>query len=104
MKILLMIVMLLVAGVAHAEKGAQYEATVQGMVCDFCAQGLKKMFSKEDAVAGIDVSLENKRVLITFNPGQSLSRERIGEIITGNGLTMMGLKNTACPSADSLTC
>ena len=38
---------------------------VNGLVCDFCARSIEKIFSKQKSVAGIKVNLKN--MLITIN-------------------------------------
>ena len=37
---------------------------VQGLVCDFCAQSIDKVFSKQVGVEKVDVNLNNGRVTI----------------------------------------
>ena len=40
------------------------EVGVNGMVCDFCVQGIKKQFKGEESVTQVDVDLDNKLVTI----------------------------------------
>ena len=58
---------------------------VKGMVCAFCAQGIEKKFKAQDEVQSIEVSLEKKFVKIKFKEGQSLSREKIAELLKDAG-------------------
>ena len=37
---------------------------VQGLVCDFCAQSIDKVFSKQVGVEKVDVNLNNGRVTV----------------------------------------
>ena len=37
---------------------------VEGMVCDFCAQSIDKVFSKQAGVEKVDVNLNNGRVTV----------------------------------------
>ena len=37
---------------------------VNGMVCDFCAQSIEKVFMKRSEVKGINVNLEDQKVVI----------------------------------------
>ena len=39
--------------------------SVNGLVCDFCARSIEKLFSKKESVKSIDVNLEN--MIITIN-------------------------------------
>jgi periplasmic mercuric ion binding protein len=66
--------------------------TVNGMVCDFCVQGLKKTFGKRAEVSGIDVSLEQKRMTLDFKPNKNIDDETITKLITDNGLSVGGIK------------
>ncbi|WP_413287507.1 heavy-metal-associated domain-containing protein [Bdellovibrio sp. HCB337] len=58
---------------------------VKGMVCAFCAQGIEKSFMSQKEVAGIDVSLANKFVKIKFKDGQTLSHEKITQLLKDSG-------------------
>ncbi len=62
-------------------------AHTEGMVCDFCARGIEKLFGKRDEVSSIDVSLENQTVTIYLNDGKDISDEEVIQIIKDNGVT-----------------
>lgn len=62
---------------------------VKGMVCDFCAQGLKKKFGAIDSVSSIDVDLESGNVLINLKPGRDLSDNKIKKAVEENGLEVL---------------
>jgi periplasmic mercuric ion binding protein len=64
---------------------ASAKVKVNGMVCSFCAQGIKKSFAKEEAVKKVDVSLEKKFVDLEFKEGKSLPDAEITKIITEAG-------------------
>ena len=59
--------------------------TVKGMVCSFCAQGLKKTFKKKEEVADINVDLDAKLVTIRFHDGKSISDPEIKALINDAG-------------------
>lgn len=63
----------------------EVHVTVKGMVCAFCAQGLKKAFSKIPEVDKIDVSLEKKYIHLSLKKGQSLEDTKILETIKEAG-------------------
>lgn len=67
---------------------------VDGMVCDFCAQSLKKVFSKEDGVNDIAVSLDDQTVTIDTKEGESLSDEKIKKLIEWGGYDLVDIKRT----------
>lgn len=58
---------------------------VKGMVCAFCAQGIEKKFMSQKEVSKVVVSLENKFVKLIFKDGQTLSKEKIAEILKDAG-------------------
>lgn len=58
---------------------------VKGMVCAFCAQGIKKKFSAMPEVASVDVSLTKKQVTIQTKDGATLPREKIAEALKDAG-------------------
>lgn len=68
---------------------------VKGMVCDFCAQGLKKKFGVVDEVKSIDVDLESGNVLIFLKPGKKLSDDIIKKAVNENGLEVLSIKKKA---------
>lgn len=60
-------------------------AKVNGMVCDFCAQALKKVFKKEAAVEDLSVDLDASEVTITLKSGQTLSDDKVETLIRKSG-------------------
>ncbi len=74
------------------EKTDDVIVKVSGLVCDFCAQSLKKVFGKEDSVNGIDVSLDDQTVTIDTKEGQDISDEKIKELIEWGGYDLIEIK------------
>jgi len=73
----------------------QTAVKVNGMVCDFCARAVEKVFSKQDEVKAIDVDLDSGNIIVEMNPNQSLSEEKIAELVTNSGYDIVGI-NKAC--------
>lgn len=73
-------------------QASSYEVEVDGMVCDFCARGLEKVFGKNEAVDNIDVSLAKGEVTVHVKEGQVISKEAIQKAIEGNGLTVKNIQ------------
>ena len=97
----LSIVLGLFASLAQAEGGDkacanQVEVKVNGLVCDFCAQALEKVFGRQDAVAGIDVNLNEGRVVVDYKPEQSLDKETLTGLITDSGYNVVEILPAAC--------
>jgi copper chaperone CopZ len=59
--------------------------SVSGMVCDFCARGIEKTFSKDKTVLKLDVDLSGGKVLIAFDKDKNISFEDIKKKILSNG-------------------
>ncbi len=66
--------------------GETITAHVEGMVCDFCAQGLEKLFGDTEAVERTIISLENATVTLQLKPGATLADTEITRIIQENGI------------------
>jgi len=75
----------------QAISSGDVHVSVNGLVCDFCARALEKVFGKEDTVKGIDVNLDTKIITINFNEGQSIDDERITQLITDAGYNVEGI-------------
>ena len=61
---------------------------VQGMVCDFCAQGVEKGFKENKEVKKVKVDLDKMEVELEFHEGKSLSDSVIEEKINSSGFTV----------------
>lgn len=68
--------------------------SVKGMVCDFCAQGLKKSFTKKGDVDSIHVSLKKGLVTIYPQTGQKVSDDIITKGIRDNGISVDSIQRT----------
>lgn len=75
----------------QAVQSGDVHVSVNGLVCDFCARALEKVFGKEEAVKGIDVNLDTKIITVNFNEGQTLSDEKLTELITDAGYNVEGI-------------
>ena len=62
---------------------------VNGLVCDFCAVALEKVFNKKPEVSDIDVNLTKKVVKINFKDGQTLTDDKIRKGITDAGYNVV---------------
>lgn len=65
--------------------------TVSGMVCDFCAQSLTKIFNKEDSVNDITVDLDTQLITIDTVEGQELSDDKIKELVKWSGYDLVSI-------------
>ena len=66
--------------------------SVNGLVCDFCARSIEKMFEKKEAVSRILVDLENMLITIFLRDNQKLNDETIIELIKDSGYDVTEVK------------
>ena len=64
---------------------------VNGLVCDFCARALEKVFGKRDDVSGINVDLDNGLVKVAMKPGQTIDDETLTKLITDSGYNVAAI-------------
>jgi copper chaperone CopZ len=64
---------------------------VNGLVCDFCVQTVKRMAGQRPEIARADVDLDQGRVTITFKLGQTLSDAALRTLITNAGYAVVGI-------------
>jgi copper chaperone CopZ len=70
---------------AAADRVMTVKASVNGMVCSFCAQGIVAHFKKHPAVSNVHVDLTRKLVLLEEKKGASISDQEITEFIKKSG-------------------
>ena len=81
----------------EAEDGQLYtgdvKVNVTGMVCDFCAQALEKVFGKQEAVSGIDVNLDDAFVKVSLKDGQSMEHDKLVKLIVDSGYNVESIEH-----------
>ena len=70
-------------------------AVVDGMVCDFCAQGMIKTFKKNSAVSDVKIDLTTKKVAIDMKPNQEITDKEIGKLVDYSGYKLVKIDH-AC--------
>lgn len=65
---------------------------VDGLVCDFCARALEKVFGKRDDVEGIKVDLDKGNVMVAMKQGQTIDDATLTELITDSGYNVSSIK------------
>lgn len=83
-----MLFLLGISSVKADSLSQKIKVKVNGMVCAFCAQGVKKTFKKNDAVEKIDVDLEQKVVTIDLKKGKTLNDDVVQKSITDAGFNV----------------
>ena len=69
------------------------KATVNGMVCAFCAQGIEKRLGKMPATQAVFVDLKKRIVAVEAKPGQKLDGKLITAEITDAGYDVTKLES-----------
>lgn len=88
----------LAAGNAFAAQSVK--ATVNGMVCAFCAQGIEATLSKLPATKSVFVDLKKKIVAVEAKDGQTLDNKAINDAIVDAGYDVVKLETVALSVAD----
>ena len=94
-KLILVISVLLLfssSGARADHPGGTVNAHVNGLVCDFCAQAVKKVFKRQKEVNSIDVNLDEKLISIHFQEGKTLEDEVIIAKIRDSGYDVRRLE------------
>ncbi len=66
-------------------KGTLVSILVEGMVCDFCAQSIQKVFMKRDEVVGISVDLDNQKITLALKENTDIDNDVIEELFLDAG-------------------
>lgn len=94
--ILIMMFSLIAALPASAQAACETEQTVtvkvNGLICDFCARSLEKMFGQRDAVSRISVDLDKGLVTITLKPTATMEDAEIKRLITDSGYDVAAME------------
>ena len=77
---------------ARAPIAADAVVSVNGLVCDFCAQSIEKSFRRHAEINDVRVDLTAKLVSIDFKPSANLDDATIRRIITNAGFTVTALR------------
>ena len=66
-------------------------AKVNGMVCDFCARAVTKVFGKQDAVENVHVDLDNGEIHVTLKAGADISDETVADLVKKSGYDLVSI-------------
>jgi mercuric ion binding protein len=78
-------------GLTAAVSADTIRATVNGMVCGFCATGIEKTFRAQPEVKTVDVDLENKLVTIQTKAGQKMDDAKIKKLLGNAGYSVVAV-------------
>ena len=77
---------------ALAEGGEPIVADVLGVVCDFCALAMNKIFGQREEIAAVYVDLDTKALNLVLIPGATLSDETIAELAVQAGYRVAAVR------------
>ena len=76
------------------------KATVNGMVCSFCAQGIEKTLLNMPQTKAVFVDLKNKVVAVEAKDGQTLDGKKVAAEIKEAGYDVVKLETVALSVED----
>lgn len=85
------ITFIMLMGVAQAET---IKASVDGLVCAFCATGIEKTFKEQPEVDNVTVDLENRLVTINTKKGQNIDDTKCTQLLTDAGYSVTNITRT----------
>ena len=86
--ILVFIIGLTLGSTAIAET---ISATVNGMVCGFCATGIEKTFKAQPEVQAVNVDLAKKLVTIQTKEGETIDDAKLKKLIGNAGYSVVNI-------------
>jgi copper chaperone CopZ len=96
-----LLVALAISGTAvFSHAATSVKASVNGMVCAFCAQGIEKRLSKLPATKAVYVDLKQKIVAVEAKDGQTLDAKAITAEITDAGYDVTKLETVELSIAE----
>lgn len=86
-----LLTIIIIFGLTAAVSADTIKATVNGMVCGFCATGIEKTFRAQPQVKTVDVDLENRLVTIQTKQGQTLDDSKIRKLLANAGYSVVAV-------------
>ena len=91
----ILILLALAAGTLPALAAESVKATVNGMVCAFCAQGIEKKLKAMPATEAVYVNLADKVVAVQAKDGQTLDVDKIRAEVKDAGYDVVKVETVA---------
>jgi copper chaperone CopZ len=79
------------SNMAEPAPGEILMANVNGLVCDFCAQSIRKIVGKDEAVQKVHVDLSKGQVRVDLKPGKSLDDAALEKLIRKAGYSLVSV-------------
>ncbi|MDA1353999.1 MAG: heavy metal-associated domain-containing protein [bacterium] len=88
-KLVSLVIVICVSVALPVFAGEMIHVKVNGLVCDFCARALEKVFLKHESVSKISVNLNNGTVDIELKHDHDISDETVSKLITDSGYNVV---------------
>ena len=85
---------------AAKEENCTINAKVNGLVCDFCARAVEKVFGKREEVKDIKVDMDKSFVHIVMNEDKNIDDKEVEKLITDSGYNLAKLERKQCPKVE----
>jgi cation transport ATPase len=76
-------------GLSASACAGTIKASVNGMVCAFCATGIEKTFKAQPEVKTVTVDLQKKLVMIETKDGQTIDDTKLKKLIGNAGYSVV---------------
>ena len=84
-----LLTIIITISLSAAASAETIRATVNGMVCGFCATAIEKTFRKQPEVKTVNVDLNNRLVTVTTKEGQALDDGKIAHLLKNSGYSLV---------------
>ncbi len=74
--------------------GEVISVKAKGLVCDFCARALEKLFGRREEVSSISVDLTSKLITIQLKEGQSMDDATVEKLVTDSGYNIESIERS----------
>ena len=64
---------------------------VNGLVCDFCARAVEKVFGAREEVGSIKVDLDRGQIDLGLKPGRTIDDETVKKLVTDSGYSLVSV-------------
>jgi copper chaperone CopZ len=88
-----LLTIILIFGLTAAVSAETIKATVNGMVCGFCATGIEKTFRAQPEVKAVNVDLGKKLVTIQTKQGQTIDDAKIKKLLGNAGYSVVSVSH-----------
>jgi mercuric ion binding protein len=93
--------LLLATSAAHAQGPERtIEMQVDGLVCGFCAQGIRKNLTAQASISDVLVDLQRGTVAIALREGQDIDEETLRRSLEKSGFSLRHVRRTSETLAD----